>query len=488
MGDFPWQRGETPTWDARMPWQRGADAPSPAPDAADPAPEPPEEVPGPEVDADPPAAPEPIGSDEPGDRLAPEPIAGEEPGAQPPADPDPSAEPRADAGGQPGAGADERRPAEAGQEEESRAGAEPSAAPARAGRRTGQAGRRTRTRGRGTGIVVALVVVGVIAAVAIPAVLSSDVFGEPDPLADVSEDDRRAAAEGMAAVASEFLTAIEARDADAARALVYGAEEFASDYQDASFLSAEMLDASQDLAPMTDVTIVESGLDGSAWSGRVRAEMLLAGEPHALDLEMTEGYDGAWRVDDYGLGLSLYDAAFDEFGVTIFGRDVDLERETMLFPGAYEVAVGAPHLVVGVDTPDGTERPDALVLPLAEDEWPTAALSAEAERTARQAFADAVEVCLASDAVRTPCASERGFAAGDVEGPVTRSSDTIADATAAPLRVDIEDPEAIAGFGYFSIRLDARCAGGGECTAYEVSDRAVVVIGDDGAASLEWRS
>ena len=189
----------------------------------------------------------------------------------------------------------------------------------------------------GVGVIIAIaggslvVLVAIIVAIAIG--VSSMRGGGP-----VADPDKGGSGKsGGAASASEsvvgYLTAIA--DADAKKALGY----LGSEPDTTTALTDEVLEASKELAPITDIEVVDES--GSSGTADVTVSYMLGSTPveakfGALDYDD----DNVWEVT--GGTASISTNSFAGLGLMINGQEID-EDFVDLFPGSYQLTLSQPN-------------------------------------------------------------------------------------------------------------------------------------------------
>lgn len=139
-----------------------------------------------------------------------------------------------------------------------------------------------------------------------------------------------------AAAVQQYLEALTA--GDAGKALSYAATPPA----DTSLLTDEVLRASQELAPLADITVVPGGTES-----RVDVTFTRGGEPGSDTYRVTRTDDG-YKLDQVSGTVSFVTAGNDE--LPLLANGVEVTTSTVeLFPGAYAFTTGLPNVDWGDD-------------------------------------------------------------------------------------------------------------------------------------------
>lgn len=221
----------------------------------------------------------------------------------------------------------------------------------------------------------------------------------------------RGPAQTASGVVEEYLTALSEGDAETALALV-------DSYTDDSLLTDEVLAASLELAPITDIVVEESEAASGEYETVVSASFAIGGETIERDFTV-------WKYsEDLKIGDGLVSASLSNFaglGLTVNGAEPG-DEYTDLFPGTYELALAYEEFTVDseadtftVATDDDTELFYEVAPILSED----------GAATFRSLVRTAVEECVAMKTLTTPCGLDidgidlQGYTA--VDGTVTRT-------------------------------------------------------------------
>ena len=224
----------------------------------------------------------------------------------------------------------------------------------------------------------------------------------------------RAPAQTASGVVEGYLTALSEGDAETALTYV-------ETYADESLLTDEVLAASLELAPITDIVVEESEDIGDYGSTLVSASFAIGGETVEREFEVYR-YDDDWQLYD-GLVTATV-SSFEGLGLTVNGVEPG-DESVSLFPGTYQLALAYEEFAIDADsdiftiaTDDDSEQFWDLQPVLTED-------GAAAFRSLVRA---AVEECVAMKTLSTPCGMDisdidlQGYT--PVEDSVTRTITT----------------------------------------------------------------
>jgi len=320
----------------------------------------------------------------------------------------------------------------------------PSAYPAPGGP-TPPAPRKGLSRGAIIAIVVGIVaVIGVGLGIAGSMLLSNQRGGEGSP----------------PAVVTTYLEALAASDAEAAIA------QLADPPAESPLLTDEALQASNELAPLTDI-VVEPVDDVSEYT-RVTATYSLGGEPVTASFDVVQGEDGVGRIQDGVNELWLSRALTGIAAV----NGVPVEGETVAaFPGAYEVSSTSEyHEISGTTT---VTVPDATTFVGFEDVTP--ALNDAGVTAFRDAITTAVQGCLASKNLVAGCGVDLEETLSDgtrvFDGTVTRTLTADGQADLANLTPELvpSEPLKASSSSIYGLDITAECeknGSRGQCTIF----------------------
>ncbi|WP_300265752.1 hypothetical protein [Microbacterium sp.] len=212
-------------------------------------------------------------------------------------------------------------------------------------------------------------------------------------------------------VVEEYLTAISEGDAEAAL-------EFIDTYADDSLLTDEVLAASLELAPITDIVVEESEAVEDYARTEVSASFSIGGETVEREFEVYKSAND-WVLYDGVVTTML--SNFEGLGLTVNGAEPG-DESVALFPGTYQLALGYEQFAIDsdVDTFTVVEDDDG------EDFWDLyPVLTDEGAETFRSLVRAAVEECVAMKTLTTPCGMDltdidlQGYT--PVDGTVTRT-------------------------------------------------------------------
>ncbi|MBK0421483.1 hypothetical protein JD292_05280 [Leucobacter sp. CSA2] len=187
----------------------------------------------------------------------------------------------------------------------------------------------------------------------------------------------------------DYLQSVQDRD-------LTGACEHVSCAPDAPFLTQEMLDASQDLAPIRDIRIDQDSVSRSGDQIFVMAEYVLGvrtvSTPYSL---RKEGSD--WTIEN---GLVTWDTAdFTELSAEVNGVPLTSGSVTV-FPGEYELSFENPHFeLAGGNAPLSLAKQTDSTSTRATKPVLTDAARQQGQALVKQAFAD----CAAERTLRSSC-------------------------------------------------------------------------------------
>ncbi len=221
----------------------------------------------------------------------------------------------------------------------------------------------------------------------------------------------RGAAPTASDAVEKYLTALSEGDAEAAIT-------FVETYADDSLLTDEVLGASLELAPITDI-VVEESEDASEYEATVSASFAVGGETVERDFTAYNSSEDGWLISD-GLVMATL-SNFDGLGLTVNGVE-PADSSTSLFPGAYQLALGYEQFALDSDTDTFTLSTDADS-ELFWDIYPV--LTDDGAATFRSLVRTAIEECVAMKTLTTPCGMDitdidlSGYT--PVDGSVTRT-------------------------------------------------------------------
>ncbi|MBM7832373.1 hypothetical protein JOE59_003078 [Agromyces cerinus] len=244
-----------------------------------------------------------------------------------------------------------------------------------------------------------------------------------------------------------YLTAIADGDAETALSFLYASES------SSPLLTDEVLAASQELAPLTDIVIGEPDVTGGY--ALVPVTYSIGDTPVTTEISVSEDAEG-WTIPGGTGQLAVYQ--LDGLEPTINGVPVSGEYVDA-FPGAYEYGV----------TVDGFAlEGENVVVVTAPSEYPDtsgmdAVLTPEAAEAFRQAVSASIDVCVASKTLEAGCGLTIPATLSDgtelTEGTITRTlpAETRAEIGAFEPELSYDAPTLVTG-GYLGVvEVTAEC-------------------------------
>lgn len=262
----------------------------------------------------------------------------------------------------------------------------------------------------GGGVLLLLLIIGAIVTAVI---MSSSGGGGAKPDAKGSPAD----------AVEQYLQALADADADAALVFLSGS--------DGELFSQEALEASQDLAPITDIVVdAESESSDEYGDTTVSASFTIGDRAVTRDFTLYDAYDG-WVLLDGTAQLSV--SSFAGLDPTINGIEIS-EDYAEGFIGAYEIELGNEHFTLG-------EADEPLVLATRDDSTNMYSLRPELTPEATQQFRDTIRTslaeCIAMNTLATPCTEDLSGQFSDgaipIEGTAVRTLTPEGDAALAAL-------------------------------------------------------
>ncbi|WP_440709171.1 hypothetical protein [Herbiconiux sp. YIM B11900] len=250
-----------------------------------------------------------------------------------------------------------------------------------------------------------------------------------------------------------YLTALSEGDAETALGLLGTAPD------DDTLLTDEVLAASNELAPITDIEVVQQvGDEGSA---DVTVGYLLGGDPVQAEYSVLDyDGDGEWQVSG-GTGY-ISTAKFDGIGLTVNGVSVEGD-EVEVFPGAYALATDLPNFTLAGTT--------TVVVTAPFESGDTGdiepVLSDEALQQFRSLVTAAANECLASTTLAAGCGLELPATLDDgtslVDGTIKRTLSADGQTTLSSLEptLSYDNPTLAQGDYIGSVDVTAQCSQGG---------------------------
>lgn len=277
--------------------------------------------------------------------------------------------------------------------------------------------------------------------------------------------------ESPSASVENYLTALSESDAEAARGYI-------DSYEGDTLLTNEVLQASNSLAPISDITVGEAVEIGPE-QFRVNTTFTLGDEPVERTFEV-------WTINETIIidGVARFSlTTFDTLGLTVNGADYDGES-TNVFPGAYELALSNEGFEI-----EGAEG--ALLIRSNDDTQALYELipvpTEELQQTFRDLVAEALTECLNSKALTTDCGmdvsgfNQDGYSA--VDGTVERSLKADGEATLKNLNVrsNFEHPTLLESTDYISIGMKLEAENGSDRAQFEL-----IFGGELGSPSVDF--
>lgn len=252
---------------------------------------------------------------------------------------------------------------------------------------------------------------------------------------------------------TSYLTALSAGDAETALGLLGSAPD------DDTLLTDEVLTASNELAPITDIQVLQQvGDNGSA---DVSVSYLLGGDPVQAEYSVLDyDDDGQWKISG-GTGY-ISTAKFDGIGLTVNGVGVQGD-EVEVFPGAYELATDLPNFTL-----EGTTT---VVVSSPFESGDTGDIEPVLTDAALEQFRSIVSAaateCLASTTLAAGCGLELPATLDDgttlVDGSIKRTLSADGQTTLSSLEptLSYDNPTLAQGDYIGSVDVTAQCSQGG---------------------------
>lgn len=225
----------------------------------------------------------------------------------------------------------------------------------------------------------------------------------------------------------QYLQALSDADAEAATALL-------ASPRDSPLLTQEVLEASQELAPITDIEVdPESVVEDEYGDLSVSASFKVGDEAVTRDFSLYESSDG-WTLLDGTTSMSL--ASFSGLDPTVNGAEVS-EDYADVFIGGYEIGLGSDYF----ELPDG----GMVVLATFDDASNIHELKPALTEAATQKYRELVRAslneCLAMKTLATPCTRDLSGTFSDgavpVEGTATRTLTAEGEAALSALKPEL---------------------------------------------------
>jgi len=326
--------------------------------------------------------------------------------------------------------------------------------PGQPGAQQPPAGGQPPKKGLGRGAIIGIVVAAVVVlAVIIGAILLiTRLVGSP--AADGGGEEGGTTATTPAAVVEGYLEALADSDAKTALSFV---DEVPSD---SPFLTDDVLAASNELAPLTDIVVTEP--TDADFSTSVTATYSLGDVPVTTEFSVNEyDADDVWKLTAVTADL--------DFGDRFAGLDMTLNGEPLesssaeVFPGTYELATTTPNFEVTGTTAITVREP--FDYPSLSDT--SAALTADGVLVFRQAVKDSVAACVAATTFVAGCGIDVPQVLSDgsllAEGTLVRSlrAETQAKLDNLQPQPGYGDPLVVTGEYIGGISVTASLEGGG---------------------------
>lgn len=275
--------------------------------------------------------------------------------------------------------------------------------------------------GMSKGVLWALIGVGVIVVIAVVSLIVLLLRGDEAAADDDAASSEDSAASEQAAPAAEspqaaveaYFTALADGDAEAARTLLY-------EVTDDSFMTDDVLAASLELAPITELEVTEPGAaEEAAYSQEVQVSYTLgdAGVTKRVYTYQNPDTD-AWEVD---ASAELMAPDLGDLATTVNGQALESQEATVFLGLMYELAIDDENFTFDGDG----------VLEVTESYTSAStlevALTEEATETWRELILADVEECVASKEMEAGCGLDMPqdvSGATVVEGSISRSLTT----------------------------------------------------------------
>ncbi|WP_307359075.1 hypothetical protein [Microbacterium murale] len=270
----------------------------------------------------------------------------------------------------------------------------------------------------------------------------------------------RGAAPTASDAVEKYLTALSEGDAETALT-------FVETYSDDSLLTDEVLAASLELAPITDI-VVEESEDATEYEATVSASFAVGGETIERDFTAYSSSDDGWVISDGLVAATL--SNFDGLGLTVNGAE-PADSSTSLFPGAYQLALSYEEFALDSDTDTFTLTTDADS-ELFWDIYPV--LTEDGAATFRSLVRASIEECVALKTLTTPCGMDiteidlSGYT--PVDGTVTRTitSDGQATLDSMEAEVDYSTPTLVSTYDTPDVDMTLQGTKDGQTSEFEV--------------------
>lgn len=271
----------------------------------------------------------------------------------------------------------------------------------------------------------------------------------------------RGAAPTASDAVEEYLTALSEGDAETALT-------FVETYADDSLLTDEVLGASLELAPISDIVVAESE-DATEYEATVSASFAVGGETIEREFTAYSSSDDGWLISD-GLVMATL-SNFEGLDLTVNGAEPADYSSTSLFPGAYQLALGYEEFALDSETDTFTLTTDADS-ELFWDIYPV--LTDDGAATFRSLVRTAIEECVAMKTLATPCGMDitdidlSGYT--PVDGSVTRTITSDGQATLDSMvpEVDYSTPTLVSTYDTPDVDMTLQGTKDGTTSEFEV--------------------
>ena len=221
-----------------------------------------------------------------------------------------------------------------------------------------------------------------------------------------------------------YLEALADSDAEAALALL------SDPPSDDTLLTDDVLEESNDLAPMTDIEV--ESVEDAAYYATIPVTYSLGDVEVSAEISVNQDdQGGAWTIDG-GVNELYLGSQFEGLEMTLNGGAVESDTATV-FPGTYVLGTTTPYFeITGTST---ITVKDPWDFPMFDDVQP--ALTAEGVTVFQTAINDSVNACIASKTFAAGCGLDVPQTLDDgtvlVEGTLTRTLSSDAQAALAHL-------------------------------------------------------
>lgn len=269
----------------------------------------------------------------------------------------------------------------------------------------------------------------------------------------------RGPAQTASGVVEEYLTALAEGDFDTALAYVEA-------YADDSLLNEEVLAASIERAPITDIVVEAS--DGDEFESVVSASFTIGGEAVERDFTVYKFGQDEWQLGDGLIAVSL--SSLDGFGLTINGVE-PTGAITYVFPGTYQFSLAYEEFSLDSDADTFTliTNDDADVV---RDLQPV--LTDDGAAMFRSLVRAAVEECVAMKTLTTPCGMDitdidlQGYTAIDDSVTRTITAEGQKDLDAMEPEPGYSTPSLVSTYDFVDVEMTLQGTKDGQTSEFEV--------------------